>query len=152
MSRMAGPPNSTADCQSSLVDNWALETVWRLEEKSFFLCRGSNLDHHFIQLVARHYTDWATRFTIRGDEYGKRIRTKRLKVSLFVVKTAKSSVEANSMWHDVGGHVLYVVCYSNPPFNAPNSFRKNGALRKRLISVRICINLVTSVRSVELFP
>jgi hypothetical protein len=48
--------------------------------------------------------------------------------------------------------VLYVVYYSNPPFNAPNSFRNNGALRKRLISVRICINLVTSVRSVELFP
>jgi hypothetical protein len=41
---------------------WAPEPVWtqRLEEKSFCLCSGSNLDHLVIQPVARHYTDWAT--------------------------------------------------------------------------------------------
>jgi hypothetical protein len=44
---------------------WAPEPVWtqRLEEKSFSLCRGSNLDRPFVQRVARHYTDWATRLT-----------------------------------------------------------------------------------------
>jgi hypothetical protein len=38
---------------------WASEPVWtqRLEEKSFRLCRGSNLDRPFVQPVARHYTD-----------------------------------------------------------------------------------------------
>jgi hypothetical protein len=44
---------------------WAPEPVWtqRLEEKSFRLCRGSILDRPVVQLVARHYTDWATRLT-----------------------------------------------------------------------------------------
>jgi hypothetical protein len=38
---------------------WAPEPVWiqRLQEKSFYLCRGSNLDRPFVQPVARHYTD-----------------------------------------------------------------------------------------------
>jgi hypothetical protein len=38
---------------------WAPEPVWtkRLEEKSFRLCRGSNLDRPAVQSVARHYTD-----------------------------------------------------------------------------------------------
>jgi hypothetical protein len=38
---------------------WAPEPVWtqRLEEKSFRLCRGSNLDHPVVQSVARHYTN-----------------------------------------------------------------------------------------------
>jgi hypothetical protein len=41
---------------------WAPELVWtqRLEEKSFCLCRGSNLDRQVVQSVVRHYTDWAT--------------------------------------------------------------------------------------------
>jgi hypothetical protein len=41
---------------------WAPEPVWtqRLEEKSFCLCRGSNLDRPVIQSVVRHYTDLAT--------------------------------------------------------------------------------------------
>jgi hypothetical protein len=45
---------------------WAREPVWtqRLEEKSFYLCRGSNLDRPVVQPVARHYTDWATRLTM----------------------------------------------------------------------------------------
>jgi hypothetical protein len=44
---------------------WAPEPVWtqRLEEKSFRLCRGSNLDRPVVQPVTRHYTDWATRLT-----------------------------------------------------------------------------------------
>jgi hypothetical protein len=44
---------------------WTPEPVWiqRLEEKSFRLCRGSNLNHPVVQPVARHYTDWATRLT-----------------------------------------------------------------------------------------
>jgi hypothetical protein len=38
---------------------WAPEPVWtqRLEEKSFRLCRGSNLDRPVVQPVDRHYTD-----------------------------------------------------------------------------------------------
>jgi hypothetical protein len=41
---------------------WAPEPVWtqRLQEKSFRLCRESNLDHPVVQPVVRHYTDWAT--------------------------------------------------------------------------------------------
>jgi hypothetical protein len=35
-----------------------------LEEKSFRLCQGSNLDCPVVQPVARHYTDWATRLTL----------------------------------------------------------------------------------------
>jgi hypothetical protein len=44
---------------------WAPEPVWtqRLEEKSYRLCRVSNLDRPVVQPVARHYTDWATRLT-----------------------------------------------------------------------------------------
>jgi hypothetical protein len=40
---------------------WASEPVWtqRLEEKSFHFCRGSNLDRPVVQLVARHYNNWA---------------------------------------------------------------------------------------------
>jgi hypothetical protein len=38
---------------------WAPEPVWteRLEEKSFRLCRGSNLVCPVVQPVARHYAD-----------------------------------------------------------------------------------------------
>jgi hypothetical protein len=38
---------------------WAPEPVstQRLGEKSFRLCRGSNLDRPVVQPVARHYTD-----------------------------------------------------------------------------------------------
>jgi hypothetical protein len=38
---------------------WAPETVWtlRLEEKSFLLCRGSNVYCPVVQSVARHCTD-----------------------------------------------------------------------------------------------
>jgi hypothetical protein len=41
----------------------ALKSVWtqKLEEESFRLCRGSNLDRSVVQSLARHYTDWATR-------------------------------------------------------------------------------------------
>jgi hypothetical protein len=47
---------------------WAPEPVWpqRLEEKSFRLCRGSNLYRPVVQTVARHYTDWAIRPTFYG--------------------------------------------------------------------------------------
>jgi hypothetical protein len=38
------------------------EPIWthRLEEKSYCLCRGSNLDRLVVQSVVRHYTGWAT--------------------------------------------------------------------------------------------
>jgi hypothetical protein len=38
---------------------WAPEPVWtqRLEEKSFRLCRGSNLNHPVVQPVDKPYTD-----------------------------------------------------------------------------------------------
>jgi hypothetical protein len=47
--------------------------VWtlRLEEKSFRLCRGSNLDRPVVQSVATHYTDSATRLTLRLLTTGK---------------------------------------------------------------------------------
>jgi hypothetical protein len=46
---------------------WAPEPVWtqRLEEKSFRLCQGSNLNRPVIQPVAKHYTDWDTWLTHR---------------------------------------------------------------------------------------
>jgi hypothetical protein len=52
---------------------WAPEPVWtqRLEEKSFRLCRGSNLDRPVVQSVVRHYTDWATRFPHSIDRMHK---------------------------------------------------------------------------------
>jgi hypothetical protein len=39
---------------------WAPEPVWtqRIEEQSFRLCRGSNLDRPVVQPVVRHYTAW----------------------------------------------------------------------------------------------
>jgi hypothetical protein len=40
-----------------------LDTL-RLEEKSFRLCRGSNLDRPVVQPVARHCSHQATRFTV----------------------------------------------------------------------------------------
>jgi hypothetical protein len=41
---------------------WVQEPVWtqRLDEKSSFLWRRSNLDRSVVQSVVRHYTDWAT--------------------------------------------------------------------------------------------
>jgi hypothetical protein len=41
---------------------WAPEPVWtqRLQDKSFRLCRGSNVEHPVVYPVARHYTAWAT--------------------------------------------------------------------------------------------
>jgi hypothetical protein len=46
---------------------WAPEPVWtqRLQEKSYRLCRWSNLDLPVVRPVARHYTDWATRLTFQ---------------------------------------------------------------------------------------
>jgi hypothetical protein len=48
---------------------WAPEPVWTegLEEKSFRLCRRSNLDHPVVQPVAGHYTDWATQAHIQDS-------------------------------------------------------------------------------------
>jgi hypothetical protein len=49
---------------------WALEPVWtqRLQEKSFHLCQGSNLDCPVVQSVARHYSDWANRLIFMAVE------------------------------------------------------------------------------------
>jgi hypothetical protein len=46
-----GPPAPTVE-----EAGWAPELVWtqRLEEKSFHLCRGSNLDCPVVQPIARH--------------------------------------------------------------------------------------------------
>jgi hypothetical protein len=54
---------------------WAPEPVWtqRIEEKSFCLCRGSNLVRSVVQPVARHYTDWATRLLPSTVTYSKYI-------------------------------------------------------------------------------
>jgi hypothetical protein len=55
------PPRKAPPVLIGKEAGWAPEPVWtqRLEEKSFRLCRGSNLDRPVIQPVARHYTDWA---------------------------------------------------------------------------------------------
>jgi hypothetical protein len=49
-----GPPIPTVQ-----EAGWAPESVWtqRLEEESFRLCQGSNLDRPVVQSVTRHYTD-----------------------------------------------------------------------------------------------
>jgi hypothetical protein len=49
-----GPPVPTVQ-----EAEWTPEPVLthRLQEKSFRLCRGSNLDRPVVQPVARHYTD-----------------------------------------------------------------------------------------------
>jgi hypothetical protein len=49
-----GPPVPTVQ-----EAGWAPEPAWtqRLEEKSFRLCRGSNLNRPVIQPAARYYTD-----------------------------------------------------------------------------------------------
>jgi hypothetical protein len=41
---------------------WVPERVWtqRLDEKSFRLSRGSNLNHPVVESIVRHYTVWAT--------------------------------------------------------------------------------------------
>jgi hypothetical protein len=55
---------------------WALEPVWtqRIEEKSFRICRGSNLDRPFAQPVARHFTDRATWLILIGLKGNQIIR------------------------------------------------------------------------------
>jgi hypothetical protein len=56
---------------------WAPEPVrsqWQ-EEKSFFLCRESNLDRLVIQSVARHHTAWATRLILWYCTFSKGIMT-----------------------------------------------------------------------------
>jgi hypothetical protein len=55
-----GPPVPTVQ-----EAGWTPEPVWtqRLQEKSFCLCRRSNLDRQVVQPVVRHYTDWATQLT-----------------------------------------------------------------------------------------
>jgi hypothetical protein len=57
-----GPPVPTVQ-----EVGWAPELVWiqRLDEKSFRICRGSNLDRPVVHPVPRHYTDWATRLTYK---------------------------------------------------------------------------------------
>jgi hypothetical protein len=45
---------------------WAPEPVWtQATGKIICLCLRSNLDPPVVQPVARHYTDWATRLTLR---------------------------------------------------------------------------------------
>jgi hypothetical protein len=58
-------PEKGPAVQIAQKDGWAAEPVWtqRIEEKSFYLSRGSNFDHPVIQPVASLYTDWATRLT-----------------------------------------------------------------------------------------
>jgi hypothetical protein len=48
-----GPPAIVPEAR------WVPESVWTqwLDEKSFRLCQGSNLDHPVVQSVVRHYTD-----------------------------------------------------------------------------------------------
>jgi hypothetical protein len=52
------PPGKGPPVPSVQEAGWAPEPVWtqRLEEKSFSLCRGSNLDRPVVQPVVRHYT------------------------------------------------------------------------------------------------
>jgi hypothetical protein len=53
---------------------WAIQ----LEEKSFRLCQGSNLDRPVVQPVARHYTDWGTRLTIHDQKNCSNVQFKIL--------------------------------------------------------------------------
>jgi hypothetical protein len=60
--RHALPPEKGPLVPTGQEAGLAPEPVWtqRLEEKSFRLCRGSNLDRPVVQSVVRNYTDWAT--------------------------------------------------------------------------------------------
>jgi hypothetical protein len=51
----------------SRLDGPQIRFGHRCQRKFFCPCRGSNLDRPVVQPVARHYTDWATRFTIKAD-------------------------------------------------------------------------------------
>jgi hypothetical protein len=59
------PPGKRPPVPTVQETGWTPEPVWtqRLEEKSFRLCLGSNLDHPLVQPVVRHYTGWATWLT-----------------------------------------------------------------------------------------
>jgi len=56
------PPGKAPPAPIVQDGGWAPEPVWThtLQEKSFCLCRGSNIDHPVVQSVVRHYTDGAT--------------------------------------------------------------------------------------------
>jgi hypothetical protein len=53
------PPGQEHPVSIGQKAGWVPEPVWTqtLEEKSFYACRGSNLDRPVVQSVARHYTD-----------------------------------------------------------------------------------------------
>jgi hypothetical protein len=72
-----GPPVSIVQ-----EAGWAPQPVWtqRLQEKSFRLCRWSNLDCTVVQPVARYYTDWATRLT-----YNQYINLIHTVITLFLI-------------------------------------------------------------------
>jgi hypothetical protein len=80
---------------------WAAELVWtqRLEEKSFRLCRGSNLYRLVVQPVVRHYTDWATPAHIDTQYMVKFWRQYQLANVSYI---SRSSYEINKSAH---GHV-----------------------------------------------
>jgi hypothetical protein len=44
------------------VGGWSPEPIWtqRLEEKSTYLCQGSNFDRPVVQSIVRRNTDWDT--------------------------------------------------------------------------------------------
>jgi hypothetical protein len=56
---LALPPGKGPPVPIVHETGWAPEPVWtqRLEEKSFLICRRSNLDRPVVQPLARHYTD-----------------------------------------------------------------------------------------------
>jgi hypothetical protein len=59
ISPMIGPPLPIVQ-----EAGWAPKPVWvqRVEKIFVYLCRESNLDRPVVQPVARHCTDWATRW------------------------------------------------------------------------------------------
>jgi hypothetical protein len=66
----------------------------RLEEKPFHLCRWSNLDRLVIQHIARHYTDWATRLTIKEQQLKQNAC-----LESFLIKRCSCKSWSVCLWH-----------------------------------------------------
>jgi hypothetical protein len=91
---------------------WAPEPVWiqRLEEKSFRLCRGSNLDRPVVQPVSRHYTDSATRPTERRSKYGfYKDASAAFSLCYFCLKSSRLCNNLHQAWYTASVVIIITI-------------------------------------------